>query len=76
MKNKSSKDIEEYLSCFKFTTRKELMEKTGLSDRSIREKISELKKRRVVIFSSSLKGYKLARELKSMSKQEREEEIR
>lgn len=69
-------DIENYLSSTRYTTRKELCEKTGLCDRQIREKISELKKKRVVIYSTQRSGYRLAKELKSMSKQEREEEIK
>jgi len=68
-------DIEKYLSTEKYTTRKELVEKTGLSDREVRNKISELKKRRVVIYSSSTKGYRLAKELRGMSKEERKQEI-
>lgn len=48
-------NIEDYLSSTKYTTRKELVEKTNLSDREIRRKISELKKHRVVIYSSSKK---------------------
>lgn len=69
-------EIEKYLSSTKYTTRKELCEKTGLSDRMIRKLISELKTKRVVIFSSNRSGYRLAREYKSMSKLEREEELK
>lgn len=69
-------NIENYLSATKYTTRKELAEKTGLSDRAVRREISELKKIRVVIYSSQRSGYRLAKELKSMSKTEREEEIK
>ncbi len=68
-------EIENYLSATRYTTRKELVEKTDLSDREIRRQISELKKQRVVLYSSSRSGYRLAKELKSMSKIEREEEI-
>ena len=75
MKNKKI-DIKEYLSTERYTTRKELIEKTGLSDRDIRDKISELKKCRVVLYSSNKSGYRLAKELKSMSKEEREAEIK
>lgn len=75
MKNKGI-DIKNYLSTERYTTRKELMEKTGLGDREVRSKISELKKERVVIYSSSKAGYRLAKELKNMSQQEREEEIK
>lgn len=69
-------EIENYLSTTKYITRKELTEKTGLSDREVRRKISELKKHRVVLYNSSRSGYRLAKEFKSMSNQEREEEIR
>lgn len=68
--------IENYLTSSKFTTRKELTEKTGLSDREVRKQISELKKRRVVIYSSHRTGYRLAKEFRSLSKKEREEEKR
>jgi biotin operon repressor len=69
-------DIEKYLCSSRYTSKEEIMEKTGLNERTIREKISKLKLKRVVIYSSSTKGYRLARELKSMSKIEREEEKR
>lgn len=73
---KNSINIENYLSANRYTTRKELTERTGLSDREVRSKISELKKERVVLYSSSRSGYRLAKEIKSMSRIEREEEIR
>ena len=56
-------NIENYLSSTKYTTRRELVQATGLSDREIRSKISELKKRRVVLYSSSRSGYRLAKEV-------------
>lgn len=68
--------IENHLNSYNFKTRKQLAEETNLSDREVRKQISELKKKRVVIYSSSRSGYRLARELNSMSKIEREEEIR
>lgn len=68
-------NIEEYLSSTKFTTRKELVDKTGLSDRNVRAAISKLKNERVVIYSSKRSGYRLAREIRSMSTIERKEEI-
>ena len=43
MKNKGI-DIKDYLSTERYTTRKELVEKTGLSDRDVRDRISELSK--------------------------------
>ena len=69
-------DIKKYLSTERYITRKELVDATGLSDREVRSKISELKKERVVIYSSSKAGYRLAKEFKSLTKEEREEEIR
>ena len=68
--------IEDYLSTTKYTTRQELCNKTGLSDREVRERISDLKTKRVVIYSSSRSGYRLAKEIQRMSKQEYEEEVR
>lgn len=69
-------DIEKYLTSYKYTTRKELVEKTGLTDREVRSKISDLKTRRVVIYSSQRSGYRLARELRTLSEIEREEEVK
>lgn len=74
MKNKVI-NIKNYLSTERYVTRKELMEKTGLGDREVRSKISELKKERVVIYSSNKAGYRLAKELKNITREEREEEI-
>lgn len=67
-------DIKDYLSTEKYTTRKELVEATGFSDREVRSRISELKKKRVVIYSSQNTGYILAKELKGLTKEEREKE--
>ena len=75
MKNKKI-DIKDYLSTERYITRKELVDKTGLSDRDVRDRISELKKHRVVLYSSSRSGYRLAKELKSMTQEEREAEIK
>lgn len=68
-------DIKDYLSTEKYTTRKELVEATGFSDREVRSRISELKKKRVVIYSSQNTGYRLAKELKCLTKEEREKEV-
>lgn len=68
-------DIKDYLSTEKYTTREELVEATGFSDREVRSRISELKKKRVVIYSSQNTGYRLAKELKSLTKEEREKEV-
>lgn len=66
--------IDQYLNTKDFKTRKQLAEETNLSDREVRRQISKLKKNRVVIYNSSRSGYRLARELNSMSRIEREEE--
>ena len=68
-------DIKDYLSTEKYTTRKELVEATGLADREVRSRISELKKERVVLYSSSNAGYRLAKEIKSMTAEERKKEV-
>ena len=68
-------DIKDYLSTEKYTTRKELVEATVFSDREVRSRISELKKKRVVIYSSQNTGYRLAKELKGLTKEEREKEV-
>lgn len=68
--------VEKYLNSHEFKTRKQLIEETGLSDREVRKQISKLKNRRVVIYSSSRSGYRLAKEYKSMSEQQRKEEKR
>lgn len=73
--NEKNIDIKNYLSTEKYTTRKELVEKTRLSDREVRSRISELKKKRVVIYSSQGAGYRLAKELKKLTKEEREKEV-
>ncbi len=68
-------NIENYLSATRFTTKQEIMEKTGLNERAVRNKISKLKEKRTVIYSSQTKGWRLAKEYSSMSKIEREEEL-
>ena len=69
-------NIENYLSCFKYTTKQEICEKTGLNERRVRDMVSKLKEKRVVIYSSQTKGWRLAREYSSMSETERKEELR
>lgn len=68
-------NIENYLSATRYTTKQEICEKTGLSERKVRDLVSKLKEKRVVIYSSQTKGWRLAREYRSMSKIERDEEI-
>lgn len=68
-------DIKNYLSSEKYTTRKELVEKTGLTDREVRKKISELKLRRVVLYSCQKSGYRLAKAIDKMTDEELESEL-
>lgn len=68
-------NIENYLSATSYKTREQLASEMGISDREVRRQISELKKKRVVIYSSNKKGYRLAKEINSMSTTEREEEV-
>ncbi len=62
--------IEEYLNTESFTTRKELVAKTGLCDREIRNRISNLKLEKPVIYNSQTKGYRLAKDLSKLSREE------
>lgn len=68
--------IEQYLNDKTFTTRKELVELTGYNDRTIRNEISKLKQERPVIYNSQTSGYRLAKDLSKLTKEEKEEEIR
>lgn len=56
-------EIINYLSTEKFKTRKELTNETGLNDRVLRNKISELKEDVPVIYNSQISGYRLAKDL-------------
>ena len=62
--------IESYLSDKEFTTREELVTKTGLSDRKVRQLISELKLLKPVIYNSQTKGYRLAKKPTEMTIEE------
>lgn len=62
--------IEEYLNTETFTSRKELVAKTGMCDRAVRDKISNLKLEKPVIYNSQTKGYRLAKELSKLSREE------
>lgn len=70
-------NIIDYLSDTEFKTKEQLMKETGLNERTVRAKISELKKERVVIYSSHQKGYKLAKFINpnTMSDEEIEKEL-
>lgn len=69
-------NIENYLSSTKYTTKQEICEMTGLNERAVRRLVSELKTKRVVIYSSQTKGWRLAKEINSMSDMQLEEEVR
>lgn len=55
--------IEDYLSTEYFKSRKQLQQETGMTDRAVRNKISQLKKEKAVIYNSQTKGYRLAKEI-------------
>lgn len=67
--------IEDYLNSDTFTTRKELVAKTGMRDRVIRDKISNLKLKKPVIYNSQTKGYRLTKDLSILNREEIIEEI-
>lgn len=58
--------IEEYLSTEYFKSRKQLSRETGLTDRAVRNKISQLKKEKAVIYNSQTKGYRLAKQIENL----------
>ena len=58
--------IEDYLNTEYFKSRKQLMQETGLTDRAVRQKISDLKKEKAVIYNSQTKGYRLAKDIQSI----------
>lgn len=59
--------IEDYLSTEYFKSRKQLSKETGLTDRALRFKISQLKKEKAVIYNSQTRGYRLAKEIESIA---------
>lgn len=54
-------NIVDFLNDKEFTSKQQIMKETGLDERTVRRKISELKKERVVIYNSKTKGWKLAK---------------
>lgn len=68
-------EIVNFLTTERFITRKELIELTGLNDRVIRNKISELKETVPVIYNSQTSGYRLAKDLSKLSPTELQEEL-
>lgn len=69
--------IIDYLSDKKFKSKEQLMKETGLSERAVRNKISELKLTRVVLYNSQTKGYRLAKFIdpKKMTYEEIDKEL-
>lgn len=51
--------IEQYLNPYEFTSKQEISAKTGLSEREVRRKISELKLTKAVLYNSQTKGHRL-----------------
>lgn len=68
-------NIKDYLSTEIFKTRKQLVEETGLTDRAIRNKISELKQKETVLYNSQTAGYRLARPIDQLKGKDLEEEM-
>lgn len=68
--------IEDYLNSETFTTKKELRELTGYTDRTIRRLISDLKAEKPVIYNSQTSGYRLAKDFSKLTEEEKQEELR
>lgn len=58
--------IEKYLSTEEFTSKSELQELTGLSERMVRKSLSDLKLVKPVIYNSTTKGYRLAKNVEDL----------
>jgi len=69
-------DIKEYLDCSNFKTRKQLIKETGMTDRCIRRLISQLKVINTVLYNSQQSGYRLAKPLENLSREELIEELK
>lgn len=69
-------NIEDYLNTEEFKSRSQLCLETGLSDRALRDKISTLKTIKPVLYNSQTRGYRLAKQLEGLSKEELINEIK
>lgn len=69
-------EIKNYLNCDEFKTRKQLVAETGLSDRTIRILISGLKQTDTVLYNSQQSGYRLAKPLENLTREELIEELK
>lgn len=68
-------NIKDYLSTEVFKSRKQLAEETGLSDRALRNKISELKLTETVLYNSQTAGYRLAKPIEQLKGEELKKEL-
>lgn len=59
--------IEQYLNPYEFTSKQEISAKTGLSEREVRRKISELKLTKAVLYNSQTKGHRLRKTKEQLS---------
>lgn len=60
-------NIEEYLNTDTFTSKRELMDMTGLNEREVRRHISNLKLVRPVIYNSKTRGHRLAKDISDLN---------
>lgn len=67
--------IEQYLNTETFTTKKELMAKTKANERTVRNRISNLKLKKPVVYNSQTKGYRLAKDVSKLSREKIIDEI-
>ena len=59
--------IEEYLNADTFTSKRELVELTGLTERAVRKRLSDLKLVKPVIYNCNTKGYRLAKNIADLN---------
>ena len=69
-------NIEDFLNDKKLTSKQEIAELTGLNERVVRKKISDLKLVKPVIYNSHKKGYRLAKKIEEMTKEELQKEVK
>ena len=65
-------DIYELIPNDKYISKLELMDLTGLPERTVRDRISKLKKQYVILSFSSGKGYRKVKPTEEMTKEEME----
>ncbi len=67
-------EIISYLDSNQFKSRYQLVRETGLVDRAVRQKISDLKMHVPVLYNSQTRGYRLGKKLDELSLEELVEE--